>query len=84
MSEVTLIDLASGKEAVIESIRGGRGMRYRLNSLGLREGTRLKKISRIGLGGPVVVEVERTQLALGRGMARRIIVRSIDGGQGVS
>jgi len=79
MTEKLLTDLKVGEEAEIIAIRGGHGMRGRLRALGLSEGQRVKKLSHVGLGGPVVILVNRAQVAIGRGMARRIIVRSNDG-----
>ncbi|TKJ43933.1 ferrous iron transport protein A [candidate division TA06 bacterium B3_TA06] len=79
MSEKLLTDLSINEEAEIVEIRGGRGMQARLRALGLSEGQHVKKLSHVGLGGPVVILVNRAQVAIGRGMARRIIVRSNDG-----
>jgi len=79
MTEKLLTDLKVGEEAEIIAIRGGHGMQGRLRALGLAEGQHVKKLSHVGLGGPVVILVNRAQVAIGRGMARRIIVRSNDG-----
>jgi ferrous iron transport protein A len=35
----------------------------------------IRKLSDLALGGPVVVLVNRAQVAIGRGMARRILLR---------
>jgi ferrous iron transport protein A len=79
-SEITLSELAPGARGVIASVRGGPGFRARLRALGLAEGQSLQKLSRVGLGGPVVVLVNRAQVAVGRGMAGRIVVRpEVDG-----
>ncbi len=79
MTEKLLSDLRVGEEAEIVGMKGGRGMQARLRALGVAEGQHVKKLSRVGLGGPVVILVNRAQVAIGRGMARRIIVRSNDG-----
>ncbi len=57
------------------AIQGGRGMQTRLRRLGLSEGQVVRKLSALAWGGPVVVLVNRAQVAIGRGMARRILVR---------
>ena len=36
----------------------------------------MRKLSRIGWGGPIVLLVNRAQVAVGRGMARKIQVRT--------
>lgn len=81
-NEISLINLSVGEEAEIVRLRGGRGFQTRLRSLGLVEGQKIKKLSRAGPGGPVIVVVNRTQVAVGQGMAYHIIVRRIDGDTG--
>jgi ferrous iron transport protein A len=74
--EKHLTDLAKGEEGAIVAIQGGWGLQRRLRLLGLAEGQRIRKLSELALGGPVVVLVNRAQVAIGRGMARRILVRT--------
>ena len=71
-----LTDLPKGAEGLIIGIQGGRGMQMRLRRLGLNEGQVVRKLSALAWGGPVVVLVNRAQVAIGRGMARRILVRA--------
>jgi ferrous iron transport protein A len=73
--EKLLTELIQGQEGTIVSVLGGRGLQSRLRNLGLVEGQRIRKLSALAWGGPVVVEVKRTQVAIGRGMAARIAVR---------
>lgn len=81
---MSLVELRTGEEAEIVELKGGRGFRSRLRALGLAEGEKIKKLSRLGWGGPVIVLVNRAQLAVGRGMAERIIVRIPAGEQRMS
>lgn len=69
-----LSELPSGKKGRILSFEGGVGMQSRLRRLGLMEGELVEKLSHIGRGGPVIVLVNRTQVAIGRGMAKKIVV----------
>jgi len=55
-------------------IQGGYGLVNRLNALGIRPGKRITKISSMFMRGPVTIQVDRAQVAIGFGMARRIIV----------
>jgi ferrous iron transport protein A len=71
-----LTDLGVGQEGTIVALQGGRGMQCRLRGMGLSEGQRVRKLSGLALGGPIVVRVNRAQVAIGRGMARRIVVRA--------
>jgi ferrous iron transport protein A len=73
--EKLLTELSPGERGTVVAVHGGRGIQARLRSLGLVEGQTLRKLSALAWGGPVVVEVKRTQVAIGRGMAARILVR---------
>lgn len=73
---VTIAELGSGKTGVIRQFSGGRGMVRRLHALGLREGKKVKKISAGVLAGPVIVQVDQSQIAIGRRMAARVLVET--------
>ena len=62
-----------GKEVTLIDIRGGRGVRSKLYSMGLVPGVNLKILNRSG-SGPVMIAVKDSRLAIGRGMAEKIIV----------
>ena len=70
----TLATMRAGQSGVIVDVRGGRGVVDRLASLGIRPGKRVTKVSSMMLGGPVTVEVDRAQIAIGSQMAARILV----------
>jgi len=72
--EITLAELMPGKTGTVVRIMGGFGFRRRVEGMGIREGARVKKISSQPFCGPVIVEVNRSCIALGRGIASRIIV----------
>ncbi len=75
MGEIqTLSRMDAGEEGVIRKIEGGYGLQKRLACLGLRVGKTVKKITSEPLRGPVVVEVDGTHVAIGRGMAEKILV----------
>jgi ferrous iron transport protein A len=74
-----LTDLGKGEPGLIVALQGGRGLQNRLRQLGLVEGQLIRKVSVFAWGGPVVVLVNRAQVAIGQGMARRILVR-VSGG----
>ncbi|MFC1898931.1 ferrous iron transport protein A [Chloroflexota bacterium] len=63
-----------GRSGVVVQIQGGHGPVNRLNPLGIRPGKSVTKISSMIMRGPVTIEVDRAQVAIGFGMARRIIV----------
>lgn len=78
MTEKTLAELQPGESAEIVALNGGEGFRARLRAMGLAEGRTVRKFSRIRWGGPIVVIVDRAQVAVGRGMAKKIVVRVAD------
>lgn len=62
-----------GEHAVVKEIRGGDGMERRLVSMGIRPGAEILVLN-AGRPGPFLVAVQDTRLALGHGMAHRIMV----------
>jgi len=72
--QTTLAGMQIGQSGVVVQIQGGHGLVNRLNSLGIRPGKRITKTSSMIMRGPVTIEVDRAQVAIGFGMARRIIV----------
>ena len=62
-----------GKEVTLIDIDGGRGIRSKLYSMGLVPGGKLTVLNRNG-AGPIMVGVKDCRLAIGRGMAQKIIV----------
>ena len=71
---IPLTDLDEGESGKVIEIVGGRGIHQKLDALGIRIGVKVKKVSSLMLRGPVVIMVGNTQIAIGRGMAQRIIV----------
>ena len=64
-----------GQTGIVVGLRGGRGMAARLNAMGIRPGLPIGRQAGQPFRGPVVVRVGATQLALGFGIAQRIMVR---------
>jgi ferrous iron transport protein A len=75
MKTIPLTHLKAGEKGIIVEIIGGKGVVNRLCSLGIMPGKVIVKISAMVMRGPVVVQVGRTQLAIGFGMARKVIVK---------
>ena len=72
-----LIDLAGmkpGLTGVVAEIQGGLGFKSRLENLGIRQGVTITKVSAQFMRGPVTIRRGNTEIALGFGMARKIIV----------
>jgi len=74
-SGATLASLGVGEKAIVEWIVAGPGAARRLADMGLTPGTEVKIVRRGPLGGPIQVEVRGTSLALGYGLASKVLVR---------
>ncbi|MFC1935295.1 ferrous iron transport protein A [Chloroflexota bacterium] len=70
----TLAAMPSKHDGIVVDIRGGRAIRARLGSLGVRPGKRIVKLSEMLMHGPVMVEVDRAQVAVGFDVASRVVV----------
>jgi ferrous iron transport protein A len=67
----------NGRARVVD-IQGGWGIRGRLGQMGIHPGDVLT-VRRYGaLRGPILIEVHGFQVALGRGIARRILVEGVE------
>ena len=58
----------------ISGIDGGHDVRARLATMGLLPGVTLSVLNRAPLGGPLLVEIAGSRIALGRGVARKVLV----------
>jgi DtxR family Mn-dependent transcriptional regulator len=71
---VSICNLKQGQCGKISFIRGGHNVLQRLLDMGLTPGTKIC-IARVApLGGPVVLSVRSSKLALGKGIASKIFV----------
>ena len=76
MSDITpLVRMRPGDSGIVLAIEGGFGLTRRLEALGIRVGQRLTKVSSAFSRGPVTVRVGNLQVALGFGMASRVMVQ---------
>jgi len=73
---MTLIQVKTGQTVRILRFDGGLGFEHKLRRLGLFPGDSARVLRHAPLGGPILVEVEGRSIALGRGVASRVIVES--------
>ena len=66
--------MQTGQSGILVQIQGGRGLMTRLSALGVRPGKRITKVSSMYMRGPITIQLDGTQVAVGFGMANRIIV----------
>jgi len=72
--QITLHQMNIGQTGTVVTILGGRGLMQRLEGLGIRPGKRVIKISSTPFRGPVTLRVDNAQVAVGFGMANKIVV----------
>lgn len=68
-----LTKMKNGEEGYVQAITGGDELKNRLAALGLRVSLKVAKVSGLFLG-PITVRVGQTQIAIGHGMAGKIIL----------
>ena len=69
-----LSSLESGAVGVVQDLNGGRGFVGRVAALGFTPDTQVTMVQNFDRG-PLIVFLRDTQIALGRGAAKRIQVR---------
>ena len=74
---VSLAQMKVNQVGIIKKLEDGAQFQAKMNSLNLRVGKKLKKISNSLLKGPIVVEIDNSRVAIGFGMAQRILVEVI-------
>jgi ferrous iron transport protein A len=75
MKIIPLTKLKSGQKAKIIDLQTGEHFKKRLSSLGIRPHKHLVKISGFALRGPVTIKAGHSVIALGHGMAAKIMVQ---------
>jgi ferrous iron transport protein A len=73
--QLTLAQMRTGQTGTVVGVMGGPGLVRRLDSLGIRPGKQVTKISSTLFHGPITLGVDSTRVAVGFGMARRIVVK---------
>jgi len=71
---IDLTRIRQGEKGRVIDIQGGWGLLRKLEALGIRQGTEIVKVSSQLMRGPITIRVGNTQVAIGFGMARKIMV----------
>jgi ferrous iron transport protein A len=74
MRKILLTQMRENQKVKVLEISGGKGLQHRMMSMGIYPGKEITKLSHFALRGPVAVRVGRSVLALGHGVAAKIIV----------
>lgn len=73
MDEVALIDMKPNETGKVKDIVGGTQVKKRLYELGLNRGSEIKVIKNDI--GPVILAIYGNKLALGKGLASKIMIQ---------
>jgi len=71
---VDLTQMQPKEAGIVKEIHGGPGFMRKLQSMGVRSEKKIIKVSSHFWRGPQTIEVDNIQIAVGFGMARRILV----------
>ena len=72
---MTLYEVKEGDRVRILNITGGHGVKNRLAAIGLFPGAEVKVVK--SPPGPVIVEVAGSRVAIGQGMAKKVVVERL-------
>ena len=72
---IKLTEMKEGDLASIYDINGGYKFHQRVETLGIRVGVKVKKLSSQVMRGPISIKIGNTRIAVGYGMAQKIIVK---------
>jgi ferrous iron transport protein A len=72
--QLPLAQVRTGQTGTVVGVLGGPGLVRRLDALGIRPGKKVTKLSSALFHGPVILRVDSTEVAVGFGMARRIVI----------
>lgn len=76
MKKISLIQVKANRKVKVVEVVGGTNLEKKLMNMGLYIGKEVTKLSHIGLRGPVVIKVGRSILALGHGVAAKVMVEA--------
>jgi ferrous iron transport protein A len=69
-----LIDARPGTQFRVKKISGGSGIEHKLRQLGIKPGDYIEVLRRAPFEGPLLIRVRNREIALGIGVAAKILV----------
>lgn len=74
---VNLVNVRPGRSVKVIRIQGGLGVRQRLSCLGIHPGDLMTVQTSGIMQGPIVVGIHGNKIAIGRGVAAKILVEEV-------
>ena len=71
---IDLTQMQPGETGIVKEVQGGHGFVRKLQSMGVRPEKKITKVSSHFWRGPQTVGIDNIQIAVGFGMAKRILV----------
>ena len=71
---ISAAEMRPGQTGIVVDLAGEHGMVRRMQAMGIRAGVSITTLSTQPFRGPVSLQVGHTEVALGFGIARRIMV----------
>jgi len=71
---VDVTQMQPGEIGIVKEMQGDHGLIRKLQSLGVRSGKKITKVSSHFWRGPQTVEIDNMQVAMGFGIAKKIFV----------
>jgi Fe2+ transport system protein FeoA len=78
MNRIPLGLIESGSSATVREIKGSALLKHQFLEQGLVDGCRVQVV-RNDTGGPLIISIKDTRLAIGRGASLQILVESVAG-----
>jgi ferrous iron transport protein A len=75
---MTLDQVTENRKAQVIDIQGGQRIRQRLSQMGIHPGDMITILRYGALRGPILIEIHGSQVALGRGIASKIIIEETE------
>ncbi|MFC2064632.1 ferrous iron transport protein A [Chloroflexota bacterium] len=75
MESINLLELKNQEKAKITAFEGGRNLSIKLRQYGLFIGDQVHIIRTAPFNGPILIESGGREIALGKGIARKIMVK---------
>ena len=79
MDQFNLARMNQGEMGTIIDVQGGYGLIKKLETLGIRPGVIITKLSSQLMHGPITIQIGNSQVAIGFGMAQKIILENENG-----
>ena len=76
MKTKDLTQIPSNLDVQVVEINGGHRFKDKIEALGVRNGVKVRKLSAQVLNGPITIKIGNTKIAIGHGMAKKILVKS--------